>query len=431
MAFGKWLTYLISLSVTVFLFLVHPIAAKSTDAVSPALEILAHNSIVSMATYGDRELGFEAEDFERALNVSQVTSIVIQEVPSRSDGILYLGDNEVHAGQIISRANIPYLKFVFMNTEIQNSKFCFSTNLGNHHIPCSVYALTGENLSPIISSANQPSFAVGTFCDVTFHGKLDAYDPEGDVLVYEIVSYPEHGLLVFNNERSGDYRYIPEAGYSGRDSFCYVAVDQYGNYSGRAEVVVDVARQGLSLTYCDLENSTAHVAAISLTERGIMASSTLNGQYYFYPQMQVTRSEFLVMTMQLLGIKGTDDGSGTVFADDSEIPLEHRSYVNMAQKLGYVCGRINKNGELIFAPNEGITRAEAALMVYNMVSLDIPVIKPLFVDGNTVPPWAKDAVYSAVSSGILTYKNGYVAADEIVDRGQCAEMLYAVSQRLD
>ena len=68
------------------------------------------------------------------------------------------------------------------------------------------------------------------------------------------------------------------------------------------------------------------------------------------------------------------------------------------------------------------------MMIYNMTELDVPVIKPLFVDGNTVPVWAKDAVYAAVSSGILTYDSGYVSADAIMDRGQCASMLYALAQ---
>lgn len=429
MVLGKYFALAATVMTMLCACLVLPTAAENTvEAVSPALDILAEQSRMAKAAITGEDVVFSAEDFERALNVSRVSSLTVTSVPARADGILYLGDSEVSEGQVISRANISYLKFVFMNEEITDSVFCFSTDLGAYDIKCAMYSLEYKNERPVVSSANGAALSVGTYKDVTVYGKLDAYDPEGDAMVYEIIDYPDAGILMLTDKAAGDYKYIPSNGYTGKDSFRYVAVDRYGNYSASATVTLEVTQQSNSLVYCDLEGSASHVAAISLTESGIMASAELGGKYYFYPSAEVTRAEFLAMAMKTLGIENLMSEETTVFADDDQIPEEYRGYINTAQKLGYVCGRINEAGELVFAPNEAVTRAEAATMVYNMMSLDIPVIKPLFVDLGTVPVWATDAVYAMTSAGIMSYSGGYVVADSAVTRGQCAEMLYMLSK---
>ena len=429
MVLGKWFALTATVMTMLFVCFALPSSAEDSDSlVSPALEFLAEQSGMAKAGVTGEDISFLADDFERALNVSRISSLTVTSLPERSDGILYLGDSEVSEGQVISRANISYLKFVFMSEDVTDSAFCFSTNHGVYNIECAMYSLEYENERPVVSSASDLTLAVGTYKNVAVYGRMDAYDPEGDAMVYEIIEYPEEGILLLTDKASGDYKYIPSAGYTGKDSFRYVVVDQYGNYSAAAEVSLEVTQQGNSLVYCDLEDSASHVAAISLTERGIMASAELDGQYYFYPSAEVTRAEFLVMAMKTLGIENPVSGESTVFADDNEIPTEYRGYINTAQKLGYVCGRINDTGELVFAPNDGITRAEAATMIHNMVSLDIPVIKPMFVDLGTVPVWAKDAVYAMTSAGIMSYSGGYVAADSVVTRGQCAEMLYMLGK---
>ncbi len=427
MVFGKWMVYLITVLAAWGMLLVYPAAAENDASVSPALEILAEQCTVAMSESDGREIGFEANDFEKALNLSRISSIKVTSLPERSDGILYLGDSEVREGQVISRANISYMKFVFMNEEVRDTSFCFSTNLGTYDIPCSLYRLEYENLRPTVSVADDLSLTVGTYRDITVYGKMDAYDPDGDQLVFEIVDYPEHGLLIVTDSNSGDYKYIPDAGYTGNDSFRYVVVDRYGSYSSSAEVCLNVTQQSNALVYRDLEDHASHVAAISLTEQGIIASSALDGQYYFNPEARVTRAEFLVMAMKTLGIDHLSGEEKSVFSDDEDISDEHRGYVNAAQKLGYICGKINGDGQLVFAPNDGITRAEAATILQNMTSFAVPVIKPLFLDLGTVPAWAKDAVYALTSSGIMTYSGGYVSADSVVSKAQCAEMLYRLA----
>ena len=71
---------------------------------------------------------------------------------------------------------------------------------------------------------------------------LSHTNPDGDALVYEIVSYPKHGSVILSDAVSGKYIYRPTAGYTGKDSFKYTARDEWGNYAGEAEVRVTVSR---------------------------------------------------------------------------------------------------------------------------------------------------------------------------------------------
>ena len=427
MTFGKWILTMGTFATAIVICLILPIAAKNNTSVSPALGVIAEENGMAMAARVGEDIGFSAEVFERAMNVSSITSLTVTELPERTDGILYLGNSEVSVGQVISRANVSFLKFVFCNKEIQNSSFRFSTDRGQYDIECGLYSLKYENRCPSVVSNNKEALEVGTYRDIMVYGQMDAYDPDGDSMTYEIVTYPKNGLLVREEKNTGRYQYIPDRGYTGKDSFRYVAVDCFGNYSDVAEVNVEVTQQSNGLRFIDLEGRASHVAAVTLTEHGIMASAELNGAYYFYPSQEVSRAEFLTMAMKTLGIEIKKNAVSSVFADDAEIPDEYKIYVDAAQKLGYVAGKIDGNGELIFAPNDSITRAEAAVILQNMVGLEVPVIKPMLVDTGTVPAWAKDAVYAMNSCGIMVHEGGYISADSAVTREQSAEMLYRLS----
>ena len=116
-------------------------AKEEERIVSPALNIMAQDSYVAVSCVADSGISFEAEDFERALNLSYVTSLTITELPSKADGILYLGSSEVSEGQTISRANIGYLNFEFLGENIDRSSFRFRTDGGAYDIECMMYSL--------------------------------------------------------------------------------------------------------------------------------------------------------------------------------------------------------------------------------------------------------------------------------------------------
>ncbi|TVQ96370.1 MAG: tandem-95 repeat protein [Deltaproteobacteria bacterium] len=66
--------------------------------------------------------------------------------------------------------------------------------------------------------------------------RLVASDPDGDELTYRIVDEPEHGVVSLDEDLA---TYTPDAGFSGQDSFTYVASDGELN-SDPATVTLDV-----------------------------------------------------------------------------------------------------------------------------------------------------------------------------------------------
>jgi len=421
MKFGK----IISL-IFVFAFSLTMIAAAETQSnavVSPALNIISENSHMALSCVAESDLEFESEDFERALNISKVTSITLTNLPERSEGILYLGGNEVVEGQTVSRADIGRLRFEFLGENVNQSAFSFFTNFGRHEIECMLYSLKYTNTAPTTEIGGVAE--ASTYKNVSCYGRLPAYDREGDKIYFEVVKQPSNGLLKVDEK--GEYVYTPTRGYTGKDSFRFVAVDEYGNYSPAKEIKLEVESQRSSLVFCDITAEEYHVAAINLTEKGIMSAGEVDGEFYFYPDHTVGRLEYLVMAMKSLGIPVNASAEKTIFYDDAEIPQNLKEYVNTAVKLGYVSGKIDEKGNLLFAPNDKITRAEAAVLLYNMSDLSEPVLCPVFADSNSFPSWAENAINCLASNRILPIKNGFVSATQSLTREDGAYMLYMLN----
>ena len=228
----------------------------------------------------------------------------------------------------------------------------------------------------------------------------------------------------FQDSKFDEYKTF--SGYAGNDSFSYVARDKYGNYSASAEVSVSVSRSSLSSSFDDMKNSDAHAAAIKLSQEGIMSGTQIGDGYYFQPNAAVSRSEFVVLAMQTLGIKEVNTLRTTGFFDDAEIPVSMKGYVAAARELEYVNGSYNADGKLCFFPNDNITRAEAALIVGRMIEVATPVISPSLGDYEDIPTWARSSVLSLCAIGVMETNDGKIEANEIMTRGETAKMLAAM-----
>ena len=91
--------------------------------------------------------------------------------------------------------------------------------------------LSAPNANPNTENVAQTMLSIDGYANTAVFGKLGAYDPEGDSLTFQIVDLPDHGLIIMNDRTVGKYTYLPENGFSGRDSFTYVVYDKYGNYA--------------------------------------------------------------------------------------------------------------------------------------------------------------------------------------------------------
>lgn len=401
-------------------------AKTETAPVSPALSVLAEENSMAMAGLKGSDISFEHDDFARAVNLAKVSSVTITQVPPVTDGTLCIGQTIVNNGQTISAANLSLLNYTASNADITTSSFRFSVGDSPVEITCYLYLLDQVNHSPTLSMVPQTSLHVSTHRNITLYGTLPCYDPDGDRTIIEIVSYPESGILILTDRSTGEYTFTPGENYTGKDSFTYVARDQYGNYSASATVSLTVTKPSTSVVYADMINSPSYNAALTMTENGIMSGTQVGAGTYFYPSHTVSREEFVVMAMNAMGITQTTNRSQTVFADDHEISESMKGYIATAYELGYIKGETNENGERCFFPQRTITRAEAAVMLGNMLSVATPTVTPTFSDSSAIPAWASSSLYSLNALGIMTAADGNISPLSSVTRGDAAEILCAV-----
>ncbi len=395
------------------------------ELVSPGVLVLAERGGMAKAGMRGSKIVFDRADFSRALNVSRVSEITITSVPPAADGKLFVGNTVLTSGQTVSGSNLSLISFKAESSALTETTFRFSPEGEAYEIECTLYLLDKVNYAPTVSIAPAVSLDVSTYENVTHYGKLSAYDPDGDECHFQIVSQPKNGLLIMSDDGSGEYLYVPKEDYVGKDKFCYVACDKYGNYSASAEVSVSVSRVSLASSFSDMAGSDAHAAAIRLAEEGIMSGTQIGDGYYFQPDKAVSRSEFVVLAMQTLGIKEVNNLRVTDFADDADIPTSMKGYVAAAYELEYITGSF-VDGKRCFLPNDSITRAEAAVIVGRMLEAATPTVKPTLADSEDIPAWAESSVYALSAMGVLDTENGEVRATDVMSRADTAKMLSAM-----
>jgi len=401
-----------------------------TTLVTPALSIIAEDNGMAMAGIIGNSISFEESDFARALNVKDVDSIVITQAPPVSDGELRVGTTVVNSGQSISAESLSLMTYTASSAECTKTSFRFKTEDASYDIPCTLYLLDKVNYAPTLENVPETSLEVSTHRNITYYGTLPCYDPDGDGTIIEIVSYPDNGILHLKDKSTGEYTYTPNAGYSGKDSFTYVARDIYGNYSASAEVSLRVTKPKTTVTFDDMNASPYYNAALTMVEQGIMSGTQVGADVYFYPDGTVTRGEFVVMTMHAIGMDKVTDVSATPFADDADIPEYMKDYISAAYDLGYINGVSTERG-MCFEANRPITRAEAAVFLGNILDVATPTVLPTFADSADVPAWAAPSVYSVNSIGVMNTQSGNISAMSAVTRADAAQILTNLMAYLD
>lgn len=426
----RMLPVLLSLILLCGIWLPTGAAAAELPVVSYGISVLSAQTDVAFSAMAGNDITFSADGFARGMNLSKIRYITVMSVPPVTDGELLLGSSKIVAGQTVTAEHFLNMTFHPAAEDAMRTNFTFTANGGATPMICHLYLMDEVNYTPTVSMASGLSLEVQTYKGISAYGTLSAYDPDGDDLIFEIVSYPQNGTLKLTDAARGAYVYRPFANYIGSDSFTYVARDRYGNYSASATVSLTVDYSGTSVTYVDMEDSEAYGAALKVTEEGIMSGTQVGNQYYFYPEETVSRVEFLVMTMNAAGIKELPECTATSFADDADIPDAMKGYVAAAHSLGIISGS-EVDGELKFLPNESLTRAQAAVMLENLLDLEDAPALAVFADHSEIPVWAADAMYSLNAAGIMTSVDGYIAPDTAVNRAQTAQMLKAVMAYLE
>lgn len=152
----------------------------------------------------------------------------------------------------------------------------------------------------------------------------------------------------------------------------------------------------------------------------LAAAGYVNGKdgKNFRPNDYITREEFVKILVFALGLKA--DASETTFND---VPANawYAGYVNVAYKNGIV----NGNGAGGFGTGGNITRQDLATMVYRASKMKSNVPASKFADDGEIAEYAKEAVYTLNSAGVLNGKgDNKFAPKALATRAEASKIIY-------
>lgn len=376
----------------------------------------------SKNTVSSSIITFSAEEFQ-VLGDEDVTldSLLITSLPDQDTGLLTVGSQPLSDGDLVPASALDKLCFYPADTDSDvKSSFTFtpvfSSGSTGNTTRVNLYLLTEENTAPVAQNLE-----FSTYKNVAYTGQLSAVDPEGDLLTFQITDNPARGSVSLSE--TGEFVYTPYENKTGKDSFSYVAIDAVGNTSEEAVVKLTIVKPSTKVTYQDMEGNSAYNAALRLAEEGIWIGASMDGAYYFQPDLTVSRSEFLALAMAATNLDALEGVSTTGFFDDEAIAAWAKPYVSSALKSGIINGIKSETGEVVFSGDRTITEAEAAVILNRLLQVT-DVSETSGVD--SVPTWASQAVANLASVGVLqTDAAGGLTLSDSLTRAEAAQLLSA------
>ena len=396
---------------------------------SPAVNIIRNNIELKKPALINSEITFKPDEFEKILGIKKLNSITITKLPDLNEGVLTLAGSDILEGQTISRENIQYIRLVPYPNRTGTINFYFKNSddiTKNASLQCVVSVLDTIKFAPAAKPVN-----LTTQKNIPVFKSMNGIDPDNSDIYYKIIKGPKNGFLEVLDETNGSFIYRPKNNYTGNDSFIYQVEDIYGNISNPATAQIKITKAASNIKFTDMFDMFEHWAANSAVKAvaaGFIDVDINNPDLKFEPDKSMTRAEFVEMALRAAKLdKNMSEVYKTGFADDSDIPFKYKSYVTKAYELGVIKGISTETG-VYFDPNGIITRAEAAVIVNNILKVPAAIkTSSVFIDAVFIPKWAEEDISALNSSGILNGdENGNVNPNGLLNKAQSVEILCAM-----
>lgn len=280
--------------------------------------------------------------------------------------------------------------------------------------------VAAQNANPIAKNLEY-----STFRNIAIRGHFSATDPDGDVVTFELTDIPKKGSVQVGED--GSFVYTPTENKKGQDSFSYIAIDTKGSISNKATVTISIDKQATKITYSDMTGNSSHYAALVLAEKGVLIGEKLGSEYFFKPDSDVTRGEFIAMCLGMSDAETLKDITRTGFSDDDRIPMWVKPYVSTALMSGIITGYKDSEGRLVFASQEPITFSEAAVVLNNLLKIT-DVVTVTAMEDSVCPVWAYQAEANLVACNIMPAMGTECGTN--MTRAEAADMLVAAMSLL-
>lgn len=280
-------------------------------------------------------------------------------------------------------------------------------------------------------------------------GAFEALVSGDETFSFVITTEPSHGIV--SQETSGEplFSYVPELDYIGEDSFTFrlESGDLYSNVGTISISIEGPSEPVIPFYYEDMQSHWANFSASHLAARGMIIGEEINNDFYYYPNRNMTRADFLLFLLAILDVEDTnismltdisgDSGEMTTieFADKKEMPDWLLEKVNFAYDMKLISG-ISKNNELYFNPTAPITRGEAFVMINNalliMSNTENVDGRLNYTDADNIPAWSRQAIMNLSSYQIIQGdSNNKINTNKITTRGEAAELCYKLLKQLE
>ena len=204
-----------------------------------------------------------------------------------------------------------------------------------------------------------------------------------------------------------------------------VAGDVSGNLGRYSKEIAPVLVTNYS--FIDIEGNWAAEYAQYLYDSEVVDGIITDAGRTFQPNRSISRSEFAVMLSRWMGISSEDYRDVTLpFTDAASIPDWALGYVKAMYALGIIRGGTDSSGALVFSPSGDISRAEVATILYRTLQKGFAREEMTFSDAASVPDWAKPAMETLTTMGVLSGYQNQVRPTASITRGEVAKLLVTI-----
>ncbi|MBQ7340583.1 MAG: cadherin-like domain-containing protein [Oscillospiraceae bacterium] len=360
---------------------------------------------------------FTAQDFSQAEDT--LVGICITDLPDPDTGTMLLKQRVLQPGDILTAEQLAQMTFAPLRSEEDAQAQVTYLPIYSDRVEKSATAVISIRGKEDKAPAAQDS-SVETYKNLPNTGTLQVSDPEGQALTYTLVRKPKRGEVVIAQD--GSFTYTPKKNKVGVDSFTFTAADPAGNVSREATVTVQILKPTDNRRYTDTVGMDCRFAAEWLRNTGLFVGEKINGQDCFYPELPVSRGQFLAMVVDALDIPAGDTESAAI---PSDTPDWLKPYLAAALRSGLISNwPETESGS--FEENKTITHEEAAVMLQN--ALELPVSQEIWEAQQTASTDEDAASWAAASMAVLQENGICLTGGETLNRGQAAQVLYELSR---
>ncbi len=361
-------------------------------------------------------------------NETDIDGIYLVSVPSGTQGEVYYGPRVLCSGDVIPSDALGMISLKPAETCSGSCEIVYcpiSDGTLKEKQTMKLKLLGAKDQAPVCTDS-----AMETYKNIANTGVLKAADDSGTALTYQIVKQPTRGTVELHSD--GSFTYTPNHNKVGKDSFLFTATDSEGNVSNEACVKIKIVKPTDKAMYTDMRDDSDAYVAMWLKDQGVYTGKTVAGNLCFEPDSTVSRGEFLIMTMQLLGTNRDNAALTSGFADEEQTPGWMRPFIVTALRNGMITGVSSENG-LVFRPQAALTRAEAAVMLQNILDLPQNESKSVFsaFEESSVPVWAAEAVDALSNAGMEISRQTSAEPITRLEAGRLLYKAWELSQETD